>query len=128
VRLLADRVRLTGGLSGAPTRCSFRPVHDRGRVLVDLAVLLADGGEASSDAELAFPEDIRGSIVSSIRSRRMLQVLQVARLVCRHALHGALPEPPDIVWSSRRAMSVRRLGHVRGVPPNSLCGGKEARV
>ena len=44
VRLLADRVGLTGGLSTALTRRSFRPVHDRGRVLVDLAVLLADGG------------------------------------------------------------------------------------
>ena len=40
VRLLADRVGLTGALSGALTRRSFRPVHDRGRVLVDLAVLL----------------------------------------------------------------------------------------
>jgi hypothetical protein len=52
VRLLADQVGLTGGLSRALTRRSFRPVHDRGRVLVDLAVLLADGGEAIADIDV----------------------------------------------------------------------------
>ncbi len=40
VRLLADRVGLTGALSNALARRSFVPVHDRGRVLVDVAVLL----------------------------------------------------------------------------------------
>src|SRR4051812_47925699 len=52
VRLLADRVGLTESLSGALTRRSLRPVHDRGRVLVDLAVLLADGGEAIADIDV----------------------------------------------------------------------------
>ena len=52
MRLLADRVGLTGGLSTALARRSFRPVHDRGRVLVDLAVLLADGGEAIADIDV----------------------------------------------------------------------------
>ena len=44
VRLLADRVGLTDQLSAALQRRSFVPRHDRGRVLVDLAVMLAAGG------------------------------------------------------------------------------------
>jgi len=43
VRLAADRVGLTSALSTAPARPGLWPVHDRGRVLVDLAVALADG-------------------------------------------------------------------------------------
>ncbi len=42
-RLLADRAGLTGRLSGALARRGFSPVHDRGRVLTDLAVAIADG-------------------------------------------------------------------------------------
>ena len=49
VRLLADRTGLTGAVSAACKRRSFVPVHDRGRVLVDVAVMLAAGGEAISD-------------------------------------------------------------------------------
>ena len=49
VRLLADRVGLTGALSNALARRSFTPVHDRGRVLVDVATMLAGGGEAIAD-------------------------------------------------------------------------------
>jgi hypothetical protein len=47
---LADVLGLTDGLSVAmaPTK-QRRRGHDRGRVLVDLAVMLADGGEAISD-------------------------------------------------------------------------------
>ena len=51
-RLLADRTGLTGQLSKALARRSFTPVHDRGRVLVDVAVMLADGGEAIADIEV----------------------------------------------------------------------------
>jgi hypothetical protein len=44
LRMLADRAGLTSALSVALTRTDGWPVHDRGRVLVDLAVLIADGG------------------------------------------------------------------------------------
>jgi Transposase DDE domain group 1 len=47
---LADEVGLTGGLSAAMAATKQRRRgHDRGRVLVDLAVMIADGGEAMSD-------------------------------------------------------------------------------
>jgi hypothetical protein len=39
LRLLADRTGLTMGLSRALARRGFTPVHDRGRVLADLAIL-----------------------------------------------------------------------------------------
>ncbi len=47
---LADAIGLTNGLSEAvaPTK-QRRRGHDRGQVLVDLAVTLADDGEAISD-------------------------------------------------------------------------------
>ena len=52
VRLLADRVGLTAALWKAMARRSFVPVHDRGRVLVDVATMIADGGEAIADIEV----------------------------------------------------------------------------
>ncbi len=48
VRALADGTGLTGGLSKALASQRLL-VHDRGRVLADLACAIADGGEAVSD-------------------------------------------------------------------------------
>ena len=81
VRLLADRVGLTGGLSTALTRRSFRPVHDRGRVLVDLAVLLADGGEAIADIDVLRHQDqVLGPVASAPTVWRALDELTPAAL------------------------------------------------
>jgi hypothetical protein len=49
LRLLADRTGLTGALSRALRRRGFTPVHDRGRVLADPMVCIADGGRVLSD-------------------------------------------------------------------------------
>jgi hypothetical protein len=79
VRLLADRAGLTGGLSRALTRRSFRPVHDRGRVLVDLAVLLADGGEAIADIDvLRHQRQVLGPVASAPTVWRALDELTPA--------------------------------------------------
>jgi hypothetical protein len=51
VRLLADRVGLTDGMTAALSRRGFVPVHDRGRVWVDVATMLAAGGEAIADID-----------------------------------------------------------------------------
>ena len=48
IRALADNIGLTAGLSGALASDRLL-VHDRGRVLADLACAIADGGEAISD-------------------------------------------------------------------------------
>ena len=51
VRLLADRVGLTERLSAALARGGFVPMHDRGQVWVDVATMLAAGGEAIADID-----------------------------------------------------------------------------
>jgi hypothetical protein len=80
-RLLADRVGLTGGLSTALARRSFRPVHDRGRVLVDLAVLLADGGEAIADIDvLRHQRQVLGPVASAPTVWRTLDGLTPAAM------------------------------------------------
>ena len=58
---LADRLGLTGGLTAA-LRCHSRKVrHEPGRVVRDLAVMLADGGDCNST----------GRIVRHARSLRL---------------------------------------------------------
>jgi Transposase DDE domain group 1 len=65
LRLLADRIGLTGGLSRALARRGFVPVHDRGRVLADTAVLIADGGRVMSDlATLRDQAELSGPVAS----------------------------------------------------------------
>src|SRR5258708_12134052 len=65
LRALADRTGLTSGLSKALTRRGFVPVHDRGRVLADLAVAIADGATVISDfAVLAGQREVLGPVAS----------------------------------------------------------------
>ena len=65
LRVLADRSGLTGGLSRALARRGFVPVHGRGRVLADTAVLIADGGRVLSDlATLRDQAEVYGPIAS----------------------------------------------------------------
>jgi hypothetical protein len=65
-RLLADRVGLTDALSGALARRGFTPTHDRGRVIVDVAVLIAGGGEAIADIDvLRHQGEVLGSVASA---------------------------------------------------------------
>jgi len=68
-RLLADQVGLTGALSAAMGRRGFTPTHDlptTGRVLVDVAVLIAGGGEAIGDIDvLRHQSEVLGSVASA---------------------------------------------------------------
>ena len=65
-RLLADQVGLTDALSAAMARRGFTPTHDRGRVLVDVAVLVAGGGEAIADIDvLRHQGEVLGSVASA---------------------------------------------------------------
>jgi hypothetical protein len=81
VRLLADRAGLTERLSTALTRRSFSPAHDRGRVLVDVAVMLAGGGEAIGDIEtLRHQQPVLGPVASPPTVWRALDELSQARL------------------------------------------------
>ena len=49
VRLIADGIGLTVGSSRVLSRRGFVAVHDRGRVLVDTAVMIADEGTVMSE-------------------------------------------------------------------------------
>jgi hypothetical protein len=51
VRLLADRAWLTDQLSTTLARRGFVPVHGRGPVLVNVAMVVAAGGEAIADID-----------------------------------------------------------------------------
>lgn len=51
LRMLADRAGLTAGISTVLTRPGFDPVHDRGRVLTDIACSIAAGGTDLYDIE-----------------------------------------------------------------------------
>lgn len=65
LRLIADRTGLTAGLSRALARRGFTPVHDRGRVFADTAVLIADGGRVLSDlATLRDQAELYGPVAS----------------------------------------------------------------
>jgi hypothetical protein len=72
---------LTERLSTALTRRSFSPSHDRGRVLVDVAVMLAGGGEAIADIEtLRHQQQVLGPVASPPTVWRALDELSQARL------------------------------------------------
>jgi hypothetical protein len=73
VRMLADRSGLTGFLSTVFARPDFWPVHDRGRVLTDIAVAIAAGGRDIVDIEaLRGQADVFGPIASDTTALRAL--------------------------------------------------------
>ncbi|MFT3871433.1 MAG: IS1380 family transposase [Nocardioides sp.] len=80
-RLLGDRTGLTSELSKAMTRSRFNPGHDRGRVLADVAVMLADGGEAIADIDvLRHQAGVLGPVASAPTVWRTLKVVTPGRL------------------------------------------------
>ena len=80
---VADAVGLTAALSAAmaPTK-QRRRGHDRGRVLVDMAVMLADGGETISDlAVLRNQPALFGEVASLATAWRTLEAVDDACLI-----------------------------------------------
>jgi hypothetical protein len=79
---LADATGLTGALSAAmaPTK-QRRRGHDRGEVLADLAVMIADGGETISDlAVLRDQPNLFGEVASHATAWRTLEAVDDAAL------------------------------------------------
>lgn len=107
LRLLGDRVGLTDRLSKALTVRGFDPDIDRGRLLADLAVAVADGATAIDDLKaLRHQGDLFGHVASTATAWRCLGEigdLQLSRIeraraktrafVWRQiqARHGAIP-------------------------------------
>ena len=65
LRSLADNIGLTGGLSGALASRRLL-VHDRGRVLTDLACAIADGAEVISDFRVMADQGELFGLVASV--------------------------------------------------------------
>jgi hypothetical protein len=80
LRALADRSGLTAELSKATARRGFVPVHDRGRVLTDLSVAVADGARVLSDlAVLRDQGELFGPVASGPTLWRTLDGLDALR-------------------------------------------------
>jgi len=91
---LADQVGLTDALSAAmaPTK-QRRRGHDRGGVLVDVAVMLADGGDTISDvAVLRDQPDLFGDVASHPTVWRTLEAVDEASL--QRSRSHVLPHAP----------------------------------
>lgn len=103
VRLLADRVGLTDGLSAALAREGFSPGHDRGQVWVDVAVMLTAGGVAIADIDtLRHQADLWGPVASAPTVWRTMDEatpaalarVEKARAQARRHVWGLLPTLP----------------------------------
>ena len=121
-RVLADRIGLTGELSKVLKRRSFAPVHDRGRVLVDVAVMLADGGEAISDIEvLRHQAPVLGPVASAPTVWRALDELTPA---AAKRIQTARARVRRHVWAQLTAMNQplgRAAGHTTEVIESIEC-------
>src|SRR4051812_18226136 len=82
LRELAERAGLRACLSEAMDGTRVRDGgHDGGQVVVDLAVMLADGGEAIGDiAALAQQPDLHGNVASAATAWRVLAGIDEKRL------------------------------------------------
>ena len=103
---------LTAELSKAMTRRRFIPVHDRGRVLIDLAVMLTDGGESISDiGVLRHQSDALGPVASAPTVWRTLNEVTAGK---RKKIQVARARTRRHVWS-----------HLPGGVPASKCAGRD---
>ena len=102
-RLLTDLAEVTGLTTGFTETLAGlrerRSVHDPGRVLTDLAVMLADGGEAISDlAVLREQPAVFGPVASTATAWRVLDGVD-SELLAR--LRGARARARERAWLAR---------------------------
>ncbi len=111
LRLIADSTGLTDGLSRALARPGFVPIHDRGRVLADTAVLIADGGRVLSDlATLRDQSELYGPVASDPTLWRALGEIGEAQ---RRKISRERARTRAHVWS----LIARRHGQI---PPSRV--------
>jgi Transposase DDE domain group 1 len=114
LRMLADRTGLTGALSLALARPGWWPGHDRGRVLADLAVMIADGGEAICDIDvLRHQGEVFGPVASAATCWRTLD--QIGRVQRRRVARA-------------RAGTRARVWALIGGPPPARAAGRDIRA
>lgn len=97
LRIIADRTGLAVGLSWALARSGFVPVHDRGGILADTAVLIADGGRVLSDlATLRDQAELFGPVASDPTLWRALSEIGTPQ---RRRIARARARTREHVWS-----------------------------
>lgn len=117
-RLLADLAEATGLESAfvdalAPLR-QRAGGHAPGRVAVDLAVMLADGGEAISDlAVLREQAELFGPVASDPTAWRVLKSIDAAAIA---RLRGARAAARQLAWAQR--------SETRGTLPQATAAGR----
>jgi hypothetical protein len=88
--MLGDKVGLTEGLSQAMAGTRSLPLHDRGRVLTDLAAVVADGGTRIKDIAILADQAGLFEFVASVPTAwRALQEVDAARLDALAAARAA---------------------------------------
>lgn len=97
---VADRTTLTAQLSAVfASRTAPQTAHDPGRVLVDLAVSIADGGECISDiATLTDQGAVFGPVASDSTCWRVLDGIDDADL---GAIDAARAAAREVAWAQR---------------------------
>jgi hypothetical protein len=95
---VADKTGLTGALSrGLTAMRERRSGHDPGRIVRDLAVMLADGGECLADlGALRDLEDLFGAVASDSTAFRVIDSIDAA---CLERLRGAVAVARSRAWS-----------------------------
>jgi len=113
---LADVTGLTGAFTDALAGLRRRDTgHDPGRVAVDVAVTLADGGETISDlAVLRDQPEVFGPVASAPTAWRVLASIGEAELAGLHAARAAARE---LAWA-------QAVETGRDIPP-ARAGGRE---
>lgn len=108
----ADRVGLGDALSGAvPWQGERAPVHDRGKVLVQTMLTLAGGGEACTDVEALWPQQVLFGEVPSDST--------VHRVFAKELT----PAVVEQLWAAAggvRAAMWRRMAALTGTDPVTL--------
>jgi hypothetical protein len=112
---LAEATGLTGAFSGALGPLRVRQSgHDPGRVAVDLAVMLADGGDAIADlAVLRNQADLFGPVASDPTAWRVLSGLDAAVLA---RLRAARAQARELAWA--------QAAETRAGLPDSMAAGQ----
>jgi hypothetical protein len=99
LRMLADKVGLTSNLSAGVRRRGFVPVHDRGRVLVDLAVCIADGAQIISGiAGMGESEELFGPVASVPTAWRSLDEIARSGAAGTRRIARAVTKTRHHVW------------------------------
>jgi hypothetical protein len=109
---VTDATTLTAELSGALAGARGpRPRHDPGRVLVDLAVAIADGAETISDiAVLADQSALLGPVASGSICWRLLDALDESAL---GRIAAARAQAREVAWAQRAEITGRAFARSR---------------